>query len=97
MKIVLLGSDDLLEALIGDERLSRTSAFSLCQPAAQFASVNPFISFPLVRIGKMDKTCHVQRGQNPSGTDQEVSVSETRSFRIRRERNSVCGSANGRA
>jgi len=25
----------------------------------------------------MDKTCQVQRGQNPSGTDQEVPVSET--------------------
>jgi hypothetical protein len=34
MKIVPLGSNNLPEALIGDERLSRTSAFSLCQPAA---------------------------------------------------------------
>src|ERR1039458_2809862 len=45
MKIVPLGSDNLPEALIGDERLSSNSAVSLCQPAASFTSVNSFIWF----------------------------------------------------
>jgi hypothetical protein len=50
VEIVSLGFENLQEALIGDETPSKTRAFSLCQSAAGFASVNSFISLPLVAL-----------------------------------------------